>query len=693
MILKEDPIEVPKGIRFLSDWNEFKFFRFPPRFILNKQIPGCGFTEYCLTGAEHVILCSPRKILLNNKKEQHGNQVYLVINELDKEKNIDKDLNKVGKRSFMDCLEESIDPNIRKTDIYNRLMREIKDYIAFRKFYNAPYKILVTYDSYRIVQDILISLDIFKGFYTVIDEFQSILHDARFKSSTEIEFLECIKRSHSAIFVSATPMLDEYLNMLDEFNGYSYYTLDWYSQDPTRVIKPSLKILTMKSTGTKAEEIINTYLQGNFEKAIRIVNGFPVEVVSDEAVLYVNSVNHIISIIKKCNLQPEQVNILCSDTDYNKKKIYKKLGKKFTIGKVPKKGEKAKMFTFCTSTVYLGADFYSTCARSFIFSDSNIDSLSVDISDDLPQILGRQRLFENPWKNSATFFYRSTCDYRKVPQEEFFEIIKRKREKTESLLRTYDGALDVDKQNLAESYQQNILAYNYKDNYVAVNTRGNNGLTPVFNNLVLINEIRVFRIQQIDYIDRFTVFSTVHNQLTKDDVINQEVFHFFNEYKELKTFRDKIKLLCEYGLTESAIDVVLAQINEDDGIRSYYLALGPQKLKALSYNKTLIEKELGIVVFNKDLLENTIFKTFSIGDRISTAQAKQVLGDLYRSINYSSSPKSTDLNIYFITKEAKVNEILENGEKKRVKAIEIVDVKPEYSIKYNNIKILNKNLG
>lgn len=61
------------------------------------------------------------------------------------------------------------------------------------------------------------------------------------------------------------------------------------------------------------------------------------------------------------------------------------------------------MFTFCTRTVYLGADFYSLCARSFIFSDSNIDSLAVDISEDLPQILGRQRLFDNPWKNSATF--------------------------------------------------------------------------------------------------------------------------------------------------------------------------------------------------------------------------------------------------------------------------------------------------
>ena len=64
------------------------------------------------------------------------------------------------------------------------------------------------------------------------------------------------------------------------------------------------------------------------------------------------------------------------------------------------------MFTFCTRTVYLGADFYSDNARSFILSDANIDCLAVDISLDLPQILGRQRSLTNPWKDSAEFYFK-----------------------------------------------------------------------------------------------------------------------------------------------------------------------------------------------------------------------------------------------------------------------------------------------
>ena len=660
MIKRLNDYVVPRGIRFISELGtDFRFYKLPTKCIINKQLPGCGFTEYCLRGPENVILCSPRKMLLENKKDQHGRDVYLVINELEKEVAIDKDLSKIDKSQiFLEKLDEMVNG---KDTVYNRLMNEIKDYLNERKYLgDKPAKILVTYDSYRIVKDILTSLGIFQSFYTVIDEFQTILHDSKFKSNTELDFLYHLHQSHSALFVSATPMLEEYLNMLDEFDGLPYINMDWASQDPTRVLKPSLKVLTMKSVGTKLPEIIDSYKSGNFERAIRMINGYPVEIISDEAVFYVNSVNHIISIIKKCDLQPEEVNILCSNTPENLKRIQKRLGKGFTIGEVPLEGDSHKMFTFCTRTVYLGADFYSECARSFIFSDSNIDSLAVDISEDLPQILGRQRLFENPWSNSATFYYRSTCDYRKVSQEEFDKEIERKKRSTNNLLRSFDSAPDDAKYDLAKTYQKNTKSYNYKDDYIAVNEHQGGTLIPVLNNLVLVNEIRAFRIQQIDYKDRFTVFSTIHNTLSSDDIINQKVSEFLGEYQKLGTFRSKLKYLCEYGFSDEVIGIVLDQIGEHDNIKSYYLSLGSQKLRALGYDKYKIEKELGIVTFSYELLESSIYSEFKVGDKLTLANIKDRLDYLYKSISYTATPKATDLEKFF---EIKNSSIYEDGKK------------------------------
>ena len=669
-----EKIVVPRGIRFISDWEDFNFSKFPSKCIINKQLPGCGFTEYCIRSNENIILCSPRKMLLKNKKDQHEFDVYLVVNEMDKESNIDKDLSKIDRNIAID---NSVNPELSSnSEVYKRLYREIDEYCTSRNINGLSCKILVTYDSYRIVKDILEKLDRFQYFYTVVDEFQSILHDSRFKSDTELKFLEYLKQSHSALFVSATPMMDEYLEMLDEFRDLPYYELDWGKEDPSRIIRPDLKVLTMKSVGTKAEEIIQRYLSGDFESIVVLRNGIPTRVISDEAVFYVNSVNHITSIIKKNNLTPEQCNILCSDTPENLKKIQKRLGKSFKIGDVPLRGVKPKMFTFCTRTVYLGADFYSLCARSFIFSDSNIDSLAVDISEDLPQILGRQRLFENPWSNSAVFYYRSTANYREMKAEDFKNIIESKKKDTEDLLKVFDSAPYDTKYTLAINYQDLARFKNYKDNYVAVNKihtpEGNIILKPVPNNLVLVNEIRAFKIQQIDYKDRFSVFSTVHSTLTPDDIVNQEVSKFLKVYTGLNTIYDKLKLLCEYGLSQDAIQIVLGQINDSDEIKSYYTSLGPQRLKGMGYHLTKIKKALGIATFSQELLESTIYSDFKIGDKLRMSTIKSRLEYLYSSIGYDKTAKATDLENYFEIKKCKVTDL---ETKKRVDCFEIIKKK------------------
>ena len=669
-------IEVPKGIRYIGEWKDFRFNNFPAKCIINKQLPGCGFTEYCLRGPENIILCSPRKMLLKNKKDQHIDDVYLVVNEMEIESEVDKDISKPIKNPKEDEDNDKKD----NSEIYQRLYNEISDYTYKRYLEDKPAKILVTYDSYRIVKDILSKLNIFDKFITVVDEFQSILHDSRFKSDTELGFLLHLHQSHTAYFVSATPMMDKYLEMLDEFKDLPYYELDWYSSDSTRIIKPSLKVLTMKSVGTKAEEVIQKYLSGDFEEITVMRNGIPTRIVSDEAVLYVNSVNHIISMIKKNNLTPDQCNILCSNTPDNLKRIQRKLGKKFKIGEVPLKGEKPKMFTFCTRTVYLGADFYSLCARSFIFSDSNSDCLAVDISEDLPQILGRQRLFENPWKNNATFYYRTTADYREMKAEDFQKIIDRKNKSTESLLSAYNTVLEKDKYELARNYLYVTKSANYKDNYIAVNRiinsqTGDIILKPVMDQLVLVNEIRAFQIQQVDYKDRFSVFSSVNSKLTPDDVVNRGVIKFFCIYETLTTMHDKLKMLCEYKFTsEKELNMVLDQIPDSDEIKSYYNILGPKRLKALTYSKTYIKKELGIVTFSPELLINTITLNFNPGEKYSLSDLKAKLGDLYNSINYTATPKANDILNYFEVKEYKSTETI-GGEKKRVRGYELLSRK------------------
>ena len=82
------------------------------------------------------------------------------------------------------------------------------------------------------------------------------------------------------------------------------------------------------------------------------------------------------------------------------------------------------MFTFCTSTAFAGCDFYSDCATSFVISDGKRVNTTIDISTDLVQIAGRQRLKENPFRKHLVFIYnKSSIDKSK---EEFeYELQKK----------------------------------------------------------------------------------------------------------------------------------------------------------------------------------------------------------------------------------------------------------------------------
>ena len=171
---------------------------------------------------------------------------------------------------------------------------------------------------------------------------------------------------------------------------------------------------------------------------------------------------------------------------------------------------------------------------------------------------------------------------------------------------------------------------------------------------------------------------------------NQRVSEFLEQYQKLGTFKAKLRYLCEFGFNDNVISIVLDQIGEHDNIKSYYIALGPEKLRALSYNITRIRKELGIVTFSHDLLVNTIFSNFNLGDRISSSEAKNKLRALYESINYSATPKATDLGNYFEIKEAKVDEIID-GSIKKVRGILILNIKSEYQLIYNNLKKIINN--
>jgi hypothetical protein len=635
-------IIVPDGIRYISEWKDYCL----PlgHCIINKVACGCGFTQNVLVSPRNSILCSPRVALLENKAEQNSQCYYFKPVKLD---------SSVRRAIIKDAIDSGIDPEKAiKAYIYKVQRGRVSEYINQRN--QDPLKFLVTYDSIgfltRILRDITKDPGL-RSFDVVVDEFQLIFTDAAFKSPVEMDLLYNLQGCSNVTYVSATPMLDRYLEKLDEFKDLPYYELDWGN----RVYKPFVDRVSSPNLEQTALELIKSYLQGKTESATNILGQ---TVKSRELVLYLNSVSEIIKLIKAAKLTPDQVNIIVSRVPENQDKISalntslgysKKKGIAFEIGRVPLRGEQHKMFTFCTSTAYCGVDFYSDNARTVVFSNCNIDTLMVDIALDLPQILGRQRLSENPWKNRATFF-TSVEDSSRPTWEEF------KKKQSDKIKLTLDDIAhyfnsDQEQRALQRERKKYTLGTKnpFKCDYVALSPEGDF----IYNKLVEISELRAWEINDLNYKNMISMIDSAKNaglfmQTSTGDYYQDLANHLYG----LTYFDNRMEAICnEYNKNPET--QIFRYIPEE---YKYYIdTIGTEGIKKCKYKRNAIEMEISK---NKALytgtFEDNLKKTFIPGERYTFRSIKSILQEISEQLGMNMSFKATDLGDYFNIKPIKM---------------------------------------
>lgn len=591
--MKKEVIKIPANIKYLTERDKFiEEFGKPfelPNGILNKEIPGCGATTVALTDEHKTIICSPRNELLKNKHEQYPDTL-LVIGGVD--------------------------------------TIEIEAYLQTAEL---P-KILVSYDSvYKLIGCIKYKSD----WRVVVDEFQCLLADSSFKSEIELHFLDNSRSFPYVTFLSATPILDKYLEQIDHFKDMNYYQLDWEEKDIVRVYRERTK-----NPINAALEIVRYYQNGNYPSVY--VNGE--RIYSKECVIFLNSVNNIGNIIKQTELNPEEVNIIVGNSDDNDRQIAR-IGEGFKRGRIPLKGETHKKFTFCTSTAYAGCDFYSTNAATFVISDCNRPNTAVDIATELVQIAGRQRLACNPFRQFLTFVYNVNAE--EVEQETFNEHLCRKVNVTLDEIRDNNNAGEALRAKRIKDFRRIPDNVKYQDSYTMYDEQKGEF---VFNRLAYVNEQYCFDVQKFNYQNGVIVKKLLQD--SSFDVSENQTYAVYQEQlKHLikkEPFVDRMQAYCEYRAKQGLI-VNLAMSTLESKypeLRYYYEALGADRIKALNYKEKKLLNEIHIMK-TKNKIRHELHGIIHIGDRILTTDIQQTLHDVYDRLGIDKSPKAADLNEFF----------------------------------------------
>ena len=598
--MKVIQIKIPSGYKFLSEVRNEKGQRFKlPNGILNKEITGCGGTTLALEDRNKTIICSPRVRLLENKAAQYPNSLLVIQG--------------VGEAQIRAYIESTPIP-----------------------------KILTTYDSFRKVKK---AVGDFAEWKVVVDEFQCLLNDSAYKAETEMAFLKELQSCPYVTYLSATPILDKYLSQISFFKDKIYYQLNWADKEKV-VIK---RIKTTNPIGG-AVSVVEKYQRG-FYPTIEDESGN--KVVSKEAVIFLNSVTDIVNIIHKTGLKPEEVNIIVADNNENQKLI-KKLGEDYTTGKIPLKGEQHKKFTFCTSTAYMGVDFYSETASTFVISNCNKVNTSVDIATELCQIAGRQRLDSNPFRKYIFFIYNTTKE--EVSQEDFEKEVKVKVDYSYKLIQDY------------QTVSPEFKSHTYKTIRTTMNTIGNENFYLTyneatdsfeFNELAKLSDMLAFEVQHYTYKNGLMVRRELV-ETNKFDLSENQSYEAFGEYLRngiQKTgFRESMKAYLTYKEHPNKFVRALCFWLEEEQpkLRDYYTLLGAEKIRALSCDEVNLRREVAAI--NKSgSLEYQLKKELCSGTRITKAALKELIQAIYDKAGVKKTAKATDITKYgFTTKEVKI---------------------------------------
>ena len=257
-------------------------------------------------------------------------------------------------------------------------------------------KIMCTYDKLPLLVELINTME----YRLLVDEYHNLLKQYSFRSNAINGVLDNFRKFKSFCFMSATIIDVEFKP--EVLNDVPEYVADWNEEQ-------NLYITPIKTN--KPYQLVKNFIDHYLLQGYIIVG----EHKSYEAFFFINSVKSIASIIKKCGLTNDNCRVICANDDKGENK--KKLGDI----EISNSLSPNKMFTFITSKSFEGADFFSETGLCFVISETNVKHTITSIDLDIPQIAGRIRNKENPFKNKVIHIFNTKADDSYISYEEYRE--------------------------------------------------------------------------------------------------------------------------------------------------------------------------------------------------------------------------------------------------------------------------------
>ena len=397
----------------------------PHNCIFNKVVTGCGGTTIALKNGENYVIVVPTTELIENKcyppKDENGNSIVW------KAENRKAGLSPV--RNLFG-LYGTFTPTLKKG---------LKEYLSKE----GTKKIMCTYDKIPS----LVSLIIPKEYRLLVDEYHNLLKIYSYRKEAVEGVLEHFNEFKSYCFMSATPIAMDFKP--DALKDVEEYIADWKHIEPLTILPYKTNRAYMLTAN-----LIKAYQREGYIKKD--------ELKSYEAYFFINSVTEIKKILEYTHLTNDDCRIICADEDKNRR----------TLGEyqISSSTDAPKKFNFITSKSFEGVDFYSETGICYVVSNIHNEHTLLSVDMDIPQIAGRIRNTNNPFRNLVVHIFNTRQkdyyeNYGKA-KKEIEKELEYAKERATAYNRLSIGAKKQQKSDLGKS---SFLKYDEKNDEFIVN--------------------------------------------------------------------------------------------------------------------------------------------------------------------------------------------------------------------------------
>ena len=580
-----------KTIKITSTSGYLEMEDLPHNCIFNKVITGCGGTTVALSNNECYIIAVPTQELIKNKikRDEAGVGTYTLQNGETREI-----FGLFGYSSYM-------------------MKKELRDYIESHEIK----KIMCTYDKMEMLLHFIDP----KDYRLLVDEYHTLLKAYSFREKAINRVFSTYRMYKSFCFMSATPIMPGFKPSL--LDGVEEVMAEW-----DNVEKITVNLQYSNKPFLTAANIINRYKADGFIE----VNGNK----SYEAFFFINSVNEICKILKHCNLTNDNARIICADTEDNRKKLGD-----FNIST---SNSANKQFTFITCKSFEGVDYFSDSAISFVVSSASAEHTKLAIDTDIPQIVGRIRSKNNPFRNKIVHIYNRT--------NKDIDLITTFEEMTDITNRTEEGVKQqIEKYNKATTRAEKMAIKRLINNDLILETE--DGI--YYNDAILKLDLYNFKVNQIIYKSGISVRTEYQEHGVQTTAITynkeEEEMRTENETKAI-TFKEAyLKALSCQNLVQRD------QYLKVDLVKEAIENLTPEEVRAARYTKKAV-KEL-LISKNEKLNQFTkaikmIKKEMPYNEFVPVAKVKAMLANVYEILGIEKKAKATDITAFFYAKESRI---------------------------------------